>query len=38
MPGELRVMLGLSSLFVVLFVLVAGPVTSAATTAARTLF
>ncbi|SON54921.1 NADH-quinone oxidoreductase subunit N [Hartmannibacter diazotrophicus] len=38
MPGELRLMLGASSVFVVLYVLFAGPVTSAAASAAKTLF
>ncbi|MGX1099035.1 NADH-quinone oxidoreductase subunit NuoN [Amorphus sp. MBR-141] len=38
MPGELRVVLGLSGLFIVFFVFVAAPLEAAATAAAQSLF
>jgi NADH-quinone oxidoreductase subunit N len=38
MPGELRVVLGLSGLFVILFVFLAGPLGTAASVAAKTFF
>ncbi|MEW5422589.1 NADH-quinone oxidoreductase subunit NuoN [Amorphus sp. 3PC139-8] len=38
MPGELRVVLGLSGIFVLFFVFVAAPLQAAATTAAQSLF
>jgi NADH-quinone oxidoreductase subunit N len=38
MAPELRVVLGLSGIFILFFVLVAGPIGSAATAAAKTFF